>query len=542
MNKWFANTSIQTKINLALLVVLVLIMFVSMLFTIRSERNMVEATMLQNVRDTTDSYLDTLNIMMLTGTLDQFREVHRDKVLSQPGITEAKVLRAQPVIDLYGSGQAKDQPTDELDRRALQGEAIEIIRSTPNGRLLTVLRPVISETNYRGTDCTTCHINSEGQQLGVIRLSYSLASLDRRINLNLLQLAGIQALLFIFGLGIISYALYRLVLRPLSKLRKAIQKAETESDLTVRVKAVNSDDEIGLVAKAFNSMLERFSASLAKVAKTTSSIKIAANTISSMSNKTLVAVNNQQSETERVASAIEEMQASANETREFAHTTADESNAADKEAQLGAEVAQHSISSIHKLTQNLTKAAQVTHNLNTFSDDVGKMLELITAIAEQTNLLALNAAIEAARAGESGRGFAVVADEVRSLANRTHEATQEVQQTIENLQAEAREAVSIMSFAGQEASKNVTDAEQVAQSLTHIAAKVASISDLNYKMSSAAQEQYEVAGRVNSQISSISTLALQTSSNAAKSSGISNDLVNLAQELDQLVASFKLNR
>ena len=314
MNKWFADTSIQTKVNAVLLAVLLVVMIASMLFTIRSERAMVEEAMLQNVKDATDSYLDTLNIMMLTGTLAQFREVHREKVLSQPGITEAKVLRSQAVIDLFGEGSKLDQPNDGFDRRALQGEAIEEIRDTPNGRVLTVLRPVISETDYRGTDCTTCHFGTEGKQLGAIRLSYSLAALDKQINMNLLKLGGVQAMLFIGGLLLISFVLYRIILRPLGYLRKAMQKAESESDLTVRVHTVRSADEIGILSKAFNQMLERFANSLSQVATTTRSLKSSAHTIATVADETVTAVTTQHADTEQIASSMEQMQASAQVT------------------------------------------------------------------------------------------------------------------------------------------------------------------------------------------------------------------------------------
>lgn len=514
-----------------------------MLFTVRSERAMVEATQLQNIKDTTDSYLDTLNIMMLTGTLAQFRETHREKVLSQPGITEAKVLRSQPVIDVFGPSPKIDEPSDELDRRALAGEAIEEIRNTPNGRVLTVLRPVFSETNYRGTDCTSCHFNApEGEQLGAIRLSYSLKALDERINLNLLQLAGIQALLFIAGLVLISLVIFRLIVKPLRYLRRAIQQAEKESDLSVQVHTTRTNDEIGVLSRAFNKMLQRFSSSLTKVATTTASLKTSAETISQVSNATLEAVHSQQAETELVAGAMEQVQSTSKATREFALTTLEASNAANEEAKASNSVAQQSISGIHQLTNSLNNAAEVIKTLDTFSDEVGKVLEIITAIAEQTNLLALNAAIEAARAGESGRGFAVVADEVRSLANRTHEATQEVQRTIENLQTEAKQAVVIMSDASAAATQNLVEVEEVAQSLTQIANTVENISQLNYQMTDAAKEQYEVAGQVNSQVASIGALAQQTSSNAGKSAQVSQDLVTLAGELDKLVASFKLHQ
>ncbi|NLW03939.1 MAG: HAMP domain-containing protein [Pseudomonadaceae bacterium] len=541
MNKWFANTSIQTKVNAVLLAVLLVVMVVSMLFTIRSERAMVEEAMLQNVKDATDSYLDTLNIMMLTGTLAQFREVHREKVLSQRGITEAKVLRSQPVLDLFGPGSVLDEVSDELDKRALQGESIEVIRKTPNGRLLTVLRPVMSETNYRGTDCTSCHVGSEGQQLGAIRLSYSLDELDQQINMNLLKLGGVQALLFVGGLLLISFVLYRIILRPLRYLRQAIQKAESESDLTIRVHTVRSLDEIGVLSKAFNKMLERFANSLGQVASTTRTLKASAHTIATVADETVQAVNSQHAETEQIASSMEQMQASAHVAREHAQRTSQASVDADKEASSSRELTSESIRSIHQLTKHLEEASRVIQALDKHSEDVGKVLEIITGIAEQTNLLALNAAIEAARAGESGRGFAVVADEVRSLANRTHDATQEVRRTIDHLQEEAKGAVAIMEVARLGAQKSVADVELVGGSLSHIADAITNINQLNYEMANASEEQQTVAARVNAQVTHVGGIAQQTSSNAVKSSEVSDNLVKLADHLETLVSSFKLS-
>ena len=540
MKKWFANTSIQTKVNAVLLAVLLVVMVASMLFTIRSERIMVEDAMLQNVKDATDSYLDTINIMMLTGTLAQFREVHREKVLSQRGITEAKVLRSQAVIDLFGPGTTLDQPVDDLDQRAMQGEAIEVIRDTPNGRVLTVIRPVISETNYRGTDCTSCHVGTADKQLGAIRLSYSLADLDQQINMNLLKLGGVQALLFICGLLLISFVLYRIILLPLAYLRKAMQKVEDDSDLTVRVHSAHSGDEIGVLSVAFNTMLERFANSLSQVAATTRTLKSSANTIATVADETVKAVNMQHVETEQMASSMEQMQASAHVTREHAQRTAQASTDADNEANSSRELTKESIHSIYQLTEHLEKASGVIQALEQYSDDVEQVLEIITAIAEQTNLLALNAAIEAARAGESGRGFAVVADEVRSLANRTHDATQEVSRTIDRLQEEAKGAVTIMETARTGAQKSVADVERVGDSLSHIADAVTNINQLNSQMANAAEEQQDVAARVNTQVTHIGSIAQQTSSNAVKSSEVSDDLVKLADHLEKLVNGFKL--
>ncbi|WP_416884842.1 methyl-accepting chemotaxis protein [Marinospirillum sp.] len=540
MNKWLANTSIQTKVNAVLLVVLVTVMLVSMLFTVRSERLMVEETMEQTVRDVADSYLDTLNIMMLTGTLAQFREIHRDKVLSQPGVVEARVLRAEPVRRFFGPGADVDQPRDELDQRALSGEAIQLIQSTPEGRVLTVVRPVLNDTDYRGTNCMTCHVGTEGELLGAIRISYNLSDLDRRINLNLLQLGGIQVLLFVIGIALISLVLYRLILRPINKLRRAMQQVEQHSDLTIRVPYAAAKDEIGVLSNAFNTMIERFAVSLRKVTETTRTLKSSADTISRVADETVTAVNHQHAETEQMASAMEQMQASATEVREHAARTSQASQEADTEASASRELTQTSIAGIHQLTHDLERAGQVISELDRYSADVGKVLEIITSIAEQTNLLALNAAIEAARAGESGRGFAVVADEVRSLANRTHDATREVQATIARLQDEAKDAVQAMQTARSGAQQSVEDVERVAESLLHIADAVTHISQLNVQMANAAEEQRDVAGRVNDQVAHIGTIAQQASADVGQTSQVSDDLVQLADQLEKLVDQFKL--
>lgn len=536
---WLLNRSIRTKINAVLLVVLLAVMAVSMVFTVRSERSMVEETVLQNVRDMADSYLDTLNIMMLTGTLAQFREVHRDKVLSQPGMIEARVLRADYLTKLFGPGPESGKPLDHLDQQALQGKAVYDIRNTSEGRILTVLRPVFNDKDYRGTNCTTCHAGSGGEQLGVIRLSYSLADLDKRINVNLLTLGGVQALLFIAGLALLSWVFYRVILSPLSQLRTSMKQVESDSDLTVRTK-VHANDEIGGVATAFNAMLERFGNSLRQVAATTRTLKGSADTIASVADETVTAVNMQYQETDQMACAMEEMQASARVTREHAEHTLQASVDAENQSKFGRSLTDTSIQGIHQLTQHLTGAAQVIQDLDKYSNEVGKVLDIITAIAEQTNLLALNAAIEAARAGESGRGFAVVAGEVRSLANRTHEATKDVQRTIQRLQQEANGAVNMMQTAQDNALSSVSDVEKVADALNTIANAVNQIHDLNIQMASAAKEQQEVSGRVNEQVVQIAALAEQTSSDATKSSQVSDDLVQLANRLDELVHGFRL--
>ncbi len=141
---------------------------------------------------------------------------------------------------------------------------------------------------------------------------------------------------------------------------------------------------------------------------------------------------------------MNEMTSTVREIARNAELVAAESQNADREAKEGGQIITTTIGSITNLSNEVGEAAEVIHELEKNSNDIGTVLDVIKSIAEQTNLLALNAAIEAARAGEHGRGFAVVADEVRTLASRTQQSTEQIQKMVASLQAHTRKAVKVM--------------------------------------------------------------------------------------------------
>ena len=529
--------SVQTKILAALAVVFATLMIATTWHMAVTERDMVQELAEDKALDTASSFFDGINTMMLTGTMAQ-REVLRQKMLAHEGVTETRIIRSPEINTVFGPGNPEQKITDELDRRALAGEQIIEAGTDADGRTVTVITPILATSDFRGTNCLTCHVVAEGTVLGATRVSYSLASLDKRIDRNLLIAGGLNVAMLVVGIIVITWLLRHIVVKPISTMRTVMNRIESNADLSLRLD-VNSKDEIGGLSLAFNKMLGRFGDSLHEVCETTTELKEVADKITDMSEKTATAAEQQRSETDAVATAITELESTAVQVREGASGAADASIEADQAASNGAATTRAAIDGIHALVTEIERAADVIEQLDERSQRVGGVLDVIKSIAEQTNLLALNAAIEAARAGESGRGFAVVADEVRSLATRSHESTQEIEKIIEQLQVGARDAVSVMSHAKHSAEQRREQVETADSGLNLIAERVGRIRELNTQMASAADEQSAVTQSVGRNVINISQLAEHTALDAEHTTEVSEILNDLSERLSILVKCFR---
>jgi len=530
--------SVQTKINLALVLVLVAIMSASLFIAASTEKRLVLQVVEQQTKDAADSYFDSINTMMLTGTMAQ-REVLRNKILARPGVIDARIIRGDEVTKVFGQGYDHQAPVDALDRRALGGEEIIEVNEQNGNRVLTVINPILAHADYRGTNCLTCHQVGENTVMGAVRISYDLKALDQEVDRNILVSGAIQLLLLIVGVVVMCMTVRHVILRRINAMRHTMDSMAEDEDLSRSV-AVGAKDEIGAMGDAFNRMIGKFRHSLEAVAGVTHRLTDVSERVSHVAEKTLAAVNDQRSETDLVASAMNEMSATVQEVARNASHTATASTGADNESKAGVKVASEALDGIEVLIAEIEKAAEVIQRVESDSASIDMVLGVINGIAEQTNLLALNAAIEAARAGEQGRGFAVVADEVRTLASRTQKSTEEIQAMIEQLQSGVRNAVQAMKEAQLRARSGSQCVEKAAQSLSVIANEVGTINEMNTQIATAAEQQSAVAEEINRNITTISRIADTTSADAAQTSQISDELVRLATELNRLVGQFKL--
>lgn len=301
----------------------------------------------------------------------------------------------------------------------------------------------------------------------------------------------------------------------------------------------DSMDEVGAMTLAMKMQASELRAVVGRIGDSSKGLKGSAESLASTIEQTNVRVHEQQSQTEQVASAMHEMSATVQEVARNAAYAADGTVEAQQSADEGRVVVNDAIRSIRDVASDVEQAADVINQLNSNADNIGTVVDVIRSIAEQTNLLALNAAIEAARAGEQGRGFAVVADEVRTLAQRTQQSTQEIQDIVGRLQAGAGEAVEAMNHSTEKTESSVQRATSAGQALEDIAKIVSKISDMNTQIATAAEEQSAVAEEINNNITAINELSQGTADEAYHNGEISQKLIHEARRQQQLVTQFQ---
>ncbi len=314
--------------------------------------------------------------------------------------------------------------------------------------------------------------------------------------------------------------------------------ARGEGDLTRRLPAAGGD-EVSAVARGFNAFMDGIQTLVRGVSSATCELKGAAERMATLTRETTRTVQQQQGETEQVATAMNEMAASVSEAARHAAQAAEATAHADRQADAGKVIVVEMMGCVEGLAGRVERAAGVIDRLQAESGNIGKVLEVIHAIAEQTNLLALNAAIEAARAGEHGRGFAVVAEEVRSLATRTQQSTEEIAAMIERLQSGTREAVAAMQDGQAQAGKGVKFTEQAAEIFAEIAGAVATINDMTTQIAAAAEEQSQVVEEINKSVVRIGHGAEASAEGAQQTLAAGEDLGTLLVRMDGVVQRFK---
>ncbi|EAQ65224.1 methyl-accepting chemotaxis protein [Marinomonas sp. MED121] len=331
----------------------------------------------------------------------------------------------------------------------------------------------------------------------------------------------------------------RSIRKPLSIVMGVLGKI-AEGDFTLRAQII-SKDEFGELSRWVNDLASKLESVIREIRQASVQVASSAQTGVVTAEQSKELMSSQNDMTTSVASAMTEMAATVHQVANSAETTLEQVQTVDVKATENRTQMDANIQTIQTLAGEIESSSKVVNELNVYSQDIGKILEVIQDIAEQTNLLALNAAIEAARAGEQGRGFAVVADEVRTLATRTHSSTEEIQKVISRLQQGVKETVSSMTQSQNSAQQSVDKAKEVGQSLQEMQEFVTGIRDLSTQIATAAEQQSAVAQEISESVHDIAKMSDEASNAADSTAQNSEGLASLAKEQNSLLSQFKVS-
>ncbi|WP_073582730.1 methyl-accepting chemotaxis protein [Vibrio quintilis] len=373
---------------------------------------------------------------------------------------------------------------------------------------------------------------------------YFVITLDKDVAYAALKSARnsavISALIATFLSVVIAFFVIQVLYRPVLTLKETIMGlSRGDGDLTQRLK-VESNDELGQMADGINRFIASLQEMMLEIQNVSSGLKDNVIRLKGQTEENSGILNQHVSETEQIATAIEEMNLTATSMASDAANTAELIQQADQSSEQSREILKRSQTTVSALIEDVDMASDNVQEMSNKTEGINTILTVISGIAEQTNLLALNAAIEAARAGEQGRGFAVVADEVRNLASRTKESTEEIEVALTELVKGTEVVVSSMTDTRQRCQETAEGSGDVTESLDTLMNYVGDINGLSTQIATAAEEQSSVTQELSSNMTALHDMVNVLNDNGQKTLTNVEEINQMNGRLTDIVGQFKL--
>ena len=438
----------------------------------------------------------------------------------QDALDSSKAARASLSAPSDSSKNSLKQASELFEAKVVVAETLD----TPWQAFYDQVTGLMAQT-YQLNDATLKFLDTQLQQ--------RLAQNRTHMVLQAVALSVVFVLIFYLYAGF--YASTRTTLKRLGAMMDKV----AAGDMTVNFKA-SSRDELGELGEVFNGTVRKIHDLIERVGQTVAEVERQAGQVENVSAQSNQAVAGQRTQIEQVATAMNQMSATSLEVARSAAAAVSSAHSVNDETVSGRTLVESQQGSIAALASEIDQSVLVINQLASDSQSISRVLEVIKSIAEQTNLLALNAAIEAARAGEQGRGFAVVADEVRTLAKRTQQSTEEIEQMIAKLHGGVGAAVKAMGVSHQMANGTVGQSEKVQQALENILGAVGMIVDQNQQIAAAVEQQTAVAHDIDQNIVEINRAGERTAQGAHQTEDASRALSAQVVELKQLISAFRV--
>ena len=455
-----------------------------------------------------------LRIYLATSSAENINAVH-----AQLDVALATLYKHRSLVDLRsGDGVAKI--------RSVLGEYRAAIST------LASATQAIAQARQEMTD----------QQKEIVRISdalyqFQLDRLDIESSEARSRLVISTALALLLGI-LAAWLITRQIILPLRTTLADVERIAS-GDLTATA-TITRRDELGVLQQGIQQMGSTLRELIGGIRDGVSQISSAAEELSAVTMQTSAGVNSQKEETDQVATAMHEMSATVQEVARNAEQAAQAATEADQEAREGDRVVAEVVAQIERMASEVVRSSEAMTALQSDSDKIGSVMNVIRAVAEQTNLLALNAAIEAARAGEAGRGFAVVADEVRGLAQRTQKSTEEIEQLVSALQGGTQQVSAIMQNSRNLTESSVELTRRAGTSLARITSTVSNIQAMNQQIATAAEEQSAVAEEISRSVVNVRDVSERTAAASEETAASSVELARLGSQLQTMVSRFRI--
>lgn len=318
---------------------------------------------------------------------------------------------------------------------------------------------------------------------------------------------------------------------------KQSSKAVFDNDLMSYLYS-GTKDEIGDIKLAFKMRAAELKAITGRVNDVAGSVTDSATQASQTGGKVSQVISEQRVSTEEIATAITQMSCTIEEIAKLVTEAAKESESSLSATSKSAAIVESTIVEINQLSTQLSAANDTVINLANEIQNIESVSNEISSIADQTNLLALNAAIEAARAGEQGRGFSVVAEEVRSLAMRTQQSTEQINNKLTELQAESEKVTQAMRKGNKLSADCVLSSQKTGDALSSINTNINSLAAKNEQIATAVEQQSVAANQISGNVKDITVVANESEKMGMHSSKLSVLVVEKLKEQQNLVEQF----